>query len=77
MFVRNSFRLELWDQLGNVEESILWSKINLATSQLKPVLSNKLNPSIVTLIAPDHPIQIFKVMYILIPAFQDGLTSGC
>ena len=41
--------------MGNVEESILGSKINLATSQLKPVLSNKLNPSIVTLIAPDHP----------------------
>ena len=48
MFVRNSFKLESRDQLGNVEESILGSKINLATSQLKPVLINKLNPSIVT-----------------------------
>lgn len=57
MFVRNSFKLESRDQLGNVEESILRSKINLATSQLKPVLINKLNPSIVTLIAPDHPIE--------------------
>ena len=55
MFVRNSFKLEFWDQL-RTKKSILWSKINLATSQLRPVLSNKLNPTIMTLIAPDHPI---------------------
>ena len=72
MFVRNSFKLESRDQLGNVEESILGSTINLATSQLKPVLINKLNPSIVTLIAPDHPT-VFCTLYSTLPNNHAGL----